>query len=300
MLSTAINRHMFLTGRRMFDARETLLKYSKTELVESVEEIQHPIFREALQLFKLSGLDIGVSSDIPSGSGLGSSSTFTVALVSLLSEMVGDKITKKRIAELACTIELERLQEPIGKQDQYASAMGGMNLITFNEDNTVEVRPLLLSAADQSYLDHTLLLVQLPEPPRAASAVLTRMAAFQKSSNSATGATRELAQLARRGFVDIQTNGIRVLPDLLNEGWDLKKRANPIESMEVAREMMELGLKSGALGGKLLGAGSGGFLLFVVPLENQEKFYRSLSTVRILKIRPDLDGVTTIYREENK
>jgi len=123
-LSVGLGRHMFITGRKMFDPSTTLLKYSRIESVVSLEEIEHPIFREALRHFGLFGLDLGVSSDIPAGSGLGSSSTFTVALVKLLSEFLEENFEAHEVAKVASSLEVDILKEPIGYQDPYASGFG--------------------------------------------------------------------------------------------------------------------------------------------------------------------------------
>lgn len=297
-LSIGIDQHMFLTGRRMFDPSQTLLKYSKTEMVQDIDSIEHPIFREALGYFGVTGLDIGVSSDVPAGTGLGSSSTFTVALVNLLAELEGRYMSPRQIAELACKIELEMLGEPIGKQDQYASALGGMNLFVFNEDDSVDVHPLHLSPEELRKLSTSLYLAQVPMPSRSASAVLSDMTSFQSKNEQALAATRQLSELAVAGYREIKEVGVAAIPELLNHAWLLKRRSNPEPATDIAVGLIEEGLDSGALAGKLLGAGGGGFVLFWVPPENFETFKSRMGHIRILKIRPDLSGVTTIYKED--
>lgn len=297
VLSTAIDRHMFLTGRHMFDASQTLVKYSQSELVGNVQDIRHPIFREALHYFDLEGLDIGVSSDIPAGTGLGSSSTFTVALVALLSEIKGQRLAKEEIADLACKIEIEILGEPIGKQDQFASAVGGFNLFLFKESGEVETESLNLSPNDYQKLNDSLFLVKLDEPARSASEMLRVASENLKMNSNAIAATKELSSLALEGFREISRRGIDVLPEYLNHAWELKKRANPGASMAVAFETVELGLRSGAKAAKLLGAGGGGFVLFIVDSKMQGRFSEAFSRNVVLRVGMDLSGVTVIYRE---
>ncbi len=300
VLSTAINRHMFISGREMFDPSTTLLKYARTESVQEISEIQHPIFREALQLFGVSGVDLSVSSDIPAGTGLGSSSTFTVALVKLLSQMSEQPLGRAGIADLACKIEIDLLSEPIGKQDQFASTFGGLNLIRFETTGAVSVHPVSLSAADLEWLSSTMWLVKLPGDARSASAVLQEAAGFIEQDPAAERAISDLAELALDGYRMIQTSGISVLPELVRKAWDLKKLSSPDSHMGVASDLVERGLKSGASAAKLLGAGGGGFVLFFVEKANQTGFLDAFRGERVLHVKPDLAGVTTIYEEDNK
>lgn len=299
-LATAINRHMFLTGRQMYDVTTTLLKYSKSELVTDTGKIQHPIFRAALEKYSLQGLDIGVSSDVPAGTGLGSSSTFTVALVGLLEEFRGKHVSKKDVAQIACEIEIDILGEPIGKQDQYSSALGGMNLLRFHKDDSVDVEPLWLSLDDWKWLDSTMFLVQIPEGARSASAVLTQMKEYVAHNDKAKNAIGELAELAVSGFQQIQNSGIKALPELINRAWELKKVSNPFASPGSAEDIISRGRSAGAAAAKALGAGGGGFVLFLVEEIHQNSFILEFQDNKVLQVKPDIHGLTTIYRGENK
>ncbi len=299
-LATAIDKHIFITGRKMFDSTSTLLKYSKSELVQNLEDIQHPIFRAALNLFSISGVDIGVSSDIPAGTGLGSSSTFTVALVGLLEEFLGRQIPKSEIARIACQIEIDILGEPIGKQDQYSSAVGGLNLFRFNTDDSVDVQPLLLELEDWAWLDEVLYLVKIPQVARSASEMLSEMKQHVDGSAKARDAVSELAELAIIGFQRIQKEGIRVLPDLINRSWELKKMSNPMATISEGERLISQGQGVGALAAKVLGAGGGGFVLFVVEKSNHQRFESEFASEKVVKVRPDMYGISTIYRGESK
>lgn len=300
VLSTAINRHMFLTGRDMYDKSTSLLKYSSTETFSDYNQIRHPIFREVFRMFKLEGVDIGVSSDIPAGSGLGSSSTFTVALVALVNKLQNLGLGEMEIAELACEIEIEKLGEPIGKQDQFASAFGGMNLFTFAKSGSVTVSPFVPTKTQMEWLSSSLFLVEVGGIGRSAGAALIQVQAHVQKNQSATQATKDLADLAIQGFHQIQSSGIETLTALLNEAWRLKKIANPSVLMSAGSAVMELGMSNGAIAGKLLGAGGGGFVLFVVEAPEREKFLESMVGKRLLKIQPDSTGVSVVYEEEDK
>ena len=299
-LSTTINKHIFLTGRKMYNGEQSLLKYSKLETVRSPEEIDHPIFRAVFERFGLKGLDIGVMSDIPSGSGLGSSSSFTVGLIQLVNEIHGLGIDKAEIARLACEIEIDMVGDRVGKQDQYAAAFGGFNLFLFNRDNSVEVFPYQFSKTDYEWLSSAMVLVEVGSFGRSASENLAKVARYIDLDQVARKSTQALGDLAIEGFKQISTNGIQVLPSLLEEAWRLKQLSTPKELTAVANELMNVGLENGALAGKLLGAGGGGFVLFLVEPENVHGFQSSLGQVKSFRVEPDMSGVITIYNEGNE
>jgi D-glycero-alpha-D-manno-heptose-7-phosphate kinase len=300
VLSTAINRHMFITARRMYQESESLLKYSSTELISVGDEIRHPIFREVFKMFGLKGLDVGVSSDIPAGSGLGSSSTFTVALVAMADTLQGLGLSRMEIAEVACQIEIDLLREPVGKQDQFASSFGGMNLFLFDKSGSVTVEPFFPSVKDLAWLSNSLFLVEIEGVGRSAGEMLGQVQEHVQQNGVALHATKALADLAIQGFRQMQDSGVECLPSLLVEAWRLKRLATPRRLMNTADSTMDLGMSSGASGGKLLGAGGGGFVLFVVEKDKQPGFMAAMSKSKVLRIRPDLAGVRVVYEEEEK
>ena len=297
-LSVGLGRHMFITGRKMFDPSTTLLKYSRIESVVSLEEIEHPIFREALRHFGLFGLDLGVSSDIPAGSGLGSSSAFTVALVKLLSEFLEENFEAQEVAKVASSLEVDILKEPIGYQDQYASAFGGFNLFTYSADNGVRHESVNISKVQREELAESLWLLKLPGGSRSASLALTQSRAFVDSSVAATDSLIELGALAVEAKSRIEREGVQVLGEILRESWELKKRSNPPGLVDEHEDLIRQGIRSGATAAKLLGAGGGGFLLFMFEPENAGKFSKALSNFKLVKPGLDFVGATTIYREE--
>lgn len=300
VLSSAINRHMFITGREMFDGTRSLLKYSKTEYIERTEDIEHPIFREVFRQFDLKGIDFGVSSDIPAGTGLGSSSTFTVALITLANSMTHSNLTIPEIAELACKIEIDVLGENIGKQDQYASAFGGLNLFKFLKSGAVEAHPFPLKHSDMTWFKNSLFLVKIPGEARSAGNILSQVQAHIENNSQAQHATMALADLAVQGFEELRRFGVRALPNLLNEAWRLKKITTPSSILSSANKILEKGLESGASAGKLLGAGGGGFVLFILDPVYLSNFLTAMKDYKILSIVPDSNGAKIIYEEDDK
>lgn len=299
VLSTSINKYIYLSGHRLFDSSGYLLKYMKTESVAHVQDIRHPIFREVLSGYDISGLDIGVSSDFPAGTGLGSSSSFTVGLINLAECLSGGSMAKEELAAAACFVEIERLGEPIGKQDQYAAAIGGLNQFVFQSDGSVDVAELELSESDQQILDESMFLVKVPGPSRSASDQLRTSQNFIAHSASAQSALRDLKSLAVDGADQIRREGIEVLPGLISEAWQLKLRSSPNTATDVAAPVISEGSESGATAWKLLGAGGGGFVLFWVPRANQDFFLEQMKLYKIVPIKSEQEGTTVIYDAES-
>lgn len=279
----------------MFEINQTLLKYSKTELVENVRDLKHPLAREILMEFELSGLDISVSSDIPSGTGLGSSSAFTVGLINLLAEYKGLSITQKSLAEKACDIEIEKLREPIGKQDQYASAFGGLNIFQFEMNGNVNVKKINLSEDHYHILNNSLFLVRTGVLQRSAGAELLKQKQLAEVNPNI-----ELRLCELRDFTFYAANEFIQNPNslgkLLNESWRLKVASNPAGVNGDILELIEKGIASGATGAKLLGAGAGGFVLFVINPKSSAEFLNKMSPLTCHKIEIDEKGSEIIYK----
>ena len=161
VLSTSIDKYMYIVIHPLFNGNNVLLKYSQTEMVNQLSDIAHPIFREALSMYNLTGVDINSIADIPAGTGMGSSSSFTVGLLNAIRAYLGKYTSAEKLASLACHIELERVGSPIGKQDQYAAAYGGLNFITFNQDESVKVEKVIMSPQIRSQLDENLILIYI-------------------------------------------------------------------------------------------------------------------------------------------
>lgn len=295
VLSTAIDKYMYITVSRLssyFDYK-IRVSYSKTELVKTVDKIHHPIVREALKLVGLEGgLEIHSMADIPSQTGLGSSSSFTVGLLNALHAFKHEYASADQLAREACTIEIDILKEPIGKQDQYIAAHGGLQYIRFNPDETVYVEPVICPPETRDALFANLLMF-FSGWTRPASKILTAQKRKTSRKIAALTAMRDLAGEAAA----ILTTGrnLRRFGELLHKNWEHKRTltggiSNPRIDACYARA-----IEAGAVGGKLLGAGGGGFLLFYVEPQNQNCVRRALADLMEIKVGCEPQGSRIIY-----
>ena len=293
VLSTSINKYVYIAIHPFFDARKIQLKYSKTELVSCIDEIQHPIFREVLKIHHLKGVDLNSIADIPSGTGLGSSSSFTVGLLNAVNAYSAKAISSERLGELACEVEIDRLGSPIGKQDQYAAACGGLNLISFYPDESVNVEKIIMSVARKKELERNLLMIYTGDT-RSANSILAQ----QNVAISGGGKFENQKRMVKSAFdlkKTLEENDIDDFGRFLHEGWLLKKTLTKAISTSWVDDIYESGIKAGALGGKLLGAGGGGFILFYCPLEKQENFRKQMSRYTEMDFQFDNHGSKIIY-----
>ena len=269
VLSTSINRYCYISIHPYFDENKTLLKYSENELVSDLSEIRHRIFNCVLNERKLHGVEIVSTADVPGGTGLGSSSTFTVGLINTLNCYQGKYMSKGEIAERACRVEIEKLGSPIGKQDQYAAAYGGLNFIRFHRDGTVSVAPVMMKPETYRRLQQNLMMFYTGDV-RSANAILSEQKKNMSSSDK-TANLRQMCALAEDMRTALEQDDISGFGDLLNEGWKLKRTLASGISNPAIDEAYETAMANGALGGKLLGAGGGGFLLFYCEPDKQER-----------------------------
>lgn len=299
VLSTSIDKYIYIAINEKFDGK-IRLNYSKTEEVDKVSQIDHPIFRNSLIHTDVnSGIEIASMADIPSsGSGLGSSSSFTVGLLNALYAFKNQFSTKEKLAHEACYIEMVKCNEPIGKQDQYAAAYGGVNLIKFHQDDTVSVEPIICSPKTlQLVEDYTL--VFFTGRVRSASQLLSQQSKDLEKSSKKT-LMRRMVQLAFEMKSELENNSILNFGDILNENWMLKSQLSKGISDSQIDLWYKTGLKNGALGGKLLGAGNGGFLMFFAPPEYHDKIAMSLSGLKRVKFKFDKVGTQiTFYNPKN-
>lgn len=294
VLSTSIDKYMYITLHPYFHPDHSLLKYSKTEIVERTADIKHPIIREALTMYGISGVDISATADIPAGTGLGSSSSFTVGLLHALSAYKGKYASKEYLSATACDIEIKRLGEPIGKQDQYAAAYGGLNLITFHCDGKVSVEKLVVQPRQFVELQDNLMLFYTGDV-RLASQILK-----EQSSNTTRNADkrdnlRKMVGLAQELRRELEENNIDAMGELLHRSWVYKKELASGISNPKIDAWYETALKCGASGGKLLGAGGGGFLLFYVSRDRQPAVRQALHELRQVEFRFDEVGSIIVY-----
>ncbi|MCI9487802.1 MAG: GHMP kinase [Lachnospiraceae bacterium] len=292
VLSTTINRYMYLMLHPYFDEHKTALKYSQNETVDDLMDIEHSIFRCVLNDMAVSGVEITSTADAPSGTGLGSSSSFTVGLLHTLYCYKGKYVSKERLASEACSVEIEKLGSPIGKQDQYAAAFGGLNFITFHKDDTVSVEPIIARAGTIKELQENLVMFYTGLTHDA-----NKILAEQKKNISSEDKIRnliEMCDLAREMKCALECNNLSDFGRILNEGWARKKELAGGISNPVIDGLYDTALKSGALGGKLLGAGGGGFLLFYCPKAKQEQLKNRIR-LNSFDFRFEHDGSSVVY-----
>ena len=296
VLSTSIDKYVYLAVHEYFYKEQTLLKYSKTELVKTFEEIQHPIFRECLSMMNLAGLDISSMADVPAGTGLGSSSSFTVCLLNALHAYNRRYVSPEYLASTACDIEINRLGDPIGKQDQYAAAYGGLNFITFNKDESVSVEKIIMDPTAKQQLDDNLIMIYTGET-RSASQILKNQSQ-EMSKEDKRLVVKKMVDMAYELKSVLQNNQIDDFGRILHEGWLLKQSISSGISNENISNLYNKGLEAGALGGKLLGAGGSGFILFYCPKEKQADFRSSMAQYKELPFKFDNTGSKIIYLPE--
>ena len=297
VLSTTVDKYMFITVNPSFDGKKTQLRYSRTELVDDINNIQHPIFREALKRYNISGVEICSIADIPSGTGLGSSGSFTVGLLHALNAYQGRLVLPDQLASLACQVEIEQAEESIGKQDQYAAAFGGFNFMTFQPDETVSVEKIIMDPNKRKELENNLLLVYVGGG-RSASVILHQQSQNLHLSDKFL-AQQQIVTLAYKLRDALKANNIDDFGDFLHENWELKKTLASNISSEHINSIYEQGIAAGACGGKLLGAGGGGFILFYCKKEKQQEFCEAMKIYRILPFKFSDEGSKTIYSPEN-
>jgi D-glycero-alpha-D-manno-heptose-7-phosphate kinase len=296
VLSTTIDKYVYLAIHRFFDPDKIQLKYSRTELVNNVSDICHPIFKECLTMYQVSGVDINSIADIPSGTGLGSSSSFTAGLIHVLNAYQQRYVSQEYLAATACKIEIERLKEPVGKQDQYAAAYGGLNFIRFNCDGSVEVEKIIMQSNVKQQLEKNLIMIYTGDT-RSASAILQHQNEAMKRYDKRQ-IQHAMVQQAFELKKMLQNNQIDDFGRLLHEAWLLKKTlATGISNSEV-ETLYQKGINAGAIGGKLLGAGGSGFILFYCPEEKQALFRKIMSDYRELPFSFDNQGSKIIYITE--
>jgi D-glycero-alpha-D-manno-heptose-7-phosphate kinase len=294
VLSVTIDKYVYLSMHPYFIENKILLKYSNNELINDVNDIKHPIIKTVFKDYDLSGVDLSSSADIPSGTGLASSSAFTAGLINLCNTYMHKYMTKEEIAKYACDIEINKLGEPIGKQDQYACSIGGLNFIEFHRDDTVSVERIHLNHESMQKLENNLLLFYLGTN-RSANSILFEQR--QKTINEQVNINNldKMVKLAWDLKAELLQNNIDSIGEILHQGWMYKKELASKISNSNIDSIYDLALKNGAEGGKLLGAGGGGFLLFYVKQENQQRLRTALSDLSELKFKFDSTGTTIIY-----
>lgn len=297
VLSTSIDKYMYIAIHPFFDKNKIQLKYSKTELIDNIADIKHPIFREVLNMYDLKGVDVNSIADIPSGTGLGSSSSFTVGLLNAVRTYLGKATSGEKLGRLACEVEIEKVGSPIGKQDQYAAACGGLNFITFYPDDEVNVEKVIMTRDKRKELEENLIMVFVGGEHSANEILRNQQQAI--GAEEKFNVQKQMVQLAYQLRKTLESNDIDDFGKYLHEGWLMKKSLTKGISNTTVDDMYERGIKSGALGGKLLGAGGAGFILFYCPKEKQDEFRHRMGNINEMNFKFDSFGSKIIYIGDN-
>ena len=292
VLSTGIDKYMYISVHPAFTKNIISLKYSKTETVDSIEKIQHIYFKDILKKFNLSGIEITSTADVPAGTGLGSSSSFTVGVLHTLNAYCGRYVSKEELAKAACKVEIEDLKQPIGKQDQYAASFGNLNFYSFERDGTVIVEPVILSREKSEELQDNLVMFYVGDV-RSASSILQEQDKNIKNGYCEVNQLN-LCKLARELRNELNNGRIDSLGEILHDGWQLKRTLATGISNPLIVQYYETAIKNGAIGGKLLGAGGGGFLLFYVKKDKRQDLISNMSLMEV-PFRFDKQGSAIVY-----
>lgn len=298
LLSAAIDKYVYVSVSKPF-VNKIFLKYAELEEVGGIDQIKHPIIRETLNLIEpnCSQIEITSFADIPAGTGLGSSGSFTTALIQALNAHANRNISREELAELACYIEINLLKEPIGKQDQYIAAYGGVSCFTFKHDDSVDVNPLLLTKEVLFDLEDSILLF-FTGYSRSAGSILKDQK--QKSEVNDREMIDNLHFVKKLGYdskLALINGDIELFGNIMNEHWEYKRHRSAGMSNSNIDHWYKTGIANGAVGGKLVGAGGGGFLMFVTKNPKQLRDAMALEGLEEVRFRFDFEGSrSTIFR----
>jgi len=295
IIAAAIDKYVYITLHQTFD-EELILKYSKMERVKNLEEVQHPLIREALRLVGITtpSLEITSMADIPAGTGLGSSGSFTTALLEALHRLKRNLVHPNELAEQACHIEIDVLKEPVGKQDQYIAAYGGLTCFRFLPDDKVEAWPLNISKETLYNLEDNLLLF-FTGFSRSASEVLKEQDAKSKQNDQEMlDNLHFVKELGLQSEAALKAGDLAKFAELMNVHWEHKKKRSSKMSNPQIDIWYETARRNGALGGKLIGAGGGGFLMFYASDKVRLRHAMRAAGLHEVRFRFDFDGATIV------
>ncbi len=294
LIAAGIDKYIYITLHKIFPV-EYIIKYSQFERVTDINEIRHPIIKEVLKHFKVEPrLEIASHADIPDGTGLGSSSTFTVALLKALSYYSRQLLLPEHLAELACDVEINRIGSPIGKQDQYAAAFGGITCFKFNKDDSVQIEPLQISNETLHSLEDDLLLF-FTGYSRSASSILSdqkkKSEAMDEEMLANLHFTKELGAESRKA---LEGNNLKEFARLMHVHWENKKKRSSGMSKSEINRFYDVAMDNGALGGKLIGAGAGGFLMFYTKDHDLLRKAMARENLEEVRFKFDFEGAKVI------
>lgn len=295
LIAAAIDKYVYVTVMRPFTLG-IYLKYSQLEHVEQVKDVHHPIIREAIQMldFKTPQLEITTLADIPAGTGLGSSGSFTTALLKALYAHRKRLLHPSELAELACHIEIDRLGEPIGKQDQYIAAYGGITCFNFNQDDSVTAEPLKVSMDTLFDLEDNLLLFFTGFSRSAGSILKDQQVKTTQNNKEMLKNLHSVKELGYRSKEALLNANPEAFGELMHEHWEHKKRRSSGMSNPHIDDWYELAMKNGAVGGKLVGAGGGGFLMFYASDRNKLRHTMVKAGLEEVRFLFDFEGTKVV------
>jgi D-glycero-alpha-D-manno-heptose-7-phosphate kinase len=295
VVAAAIDKYVYVTVMRPFTPG-IYLKYSQLEHVDQLGDVKHPIMREAIEMlgFRTPQVEITTLADIPAGTGLGSSGSFTTALLKALYSHRRRHLNQDELAALACHIEIDRLREPIGKQDQYIAAFGGITCLTFHRDDTVTAAPLKISMDTLFDLEDNLLLFFSGFSRSASSILRDQNTRTQQSDGEMLKNLHYVKELGIRSKEALEAGDVAGFGELMHEHWGHKKRRSGGMSNSRIDDWYELALKNGAIGGKLVGAGGGGFLMFYAKDRNRLRRAMASAGLEEVRFRFDFEGTKVV------
>ena len=292
VLSTAIDKYIFVTIKKRFDDK-IRIGYTKTEMVVSIDQIKHELIREALRKTRIDkAVEITTMGDIPSaGSGLGSSSTVTVGALHAMYIYLGQTVVAEQLAREACEIEMDALEKPVGVQDQYIAAYGGLRFIEFRPGGEIHVEKIYLDPTIQRRFAESLLLFYTGKTRQSAK-ILTEQ---RENIDQKRQVLCKMKELANAGRVELEEGNLNAFGMLMHENWQLKKKLASRISNGVIDDAYQTARRAGALGGKVTGAGGGGFLLLYCPQGSQDSVRTALHPMRELPVQLEPDGTKVIF-----
>ena len=295
LVAAAIDRYVYITLHETF-VDDLIVKYSKLERVPDAAELTHPIIREAMAYMKMDGkrLELTSMADIPAGTGLGSSGSFTTALLKTLHAHNRHLVHPEELAEQACHIEIDRLGEPIGKQDQYIAAYGGVTCFEFRQDDKVEAYPLRMSAETRDNLEENLILFFTGYSRRAGSILAEQNTKTKSSDKSMVDNLHFVKDLGHRSKAAIETGNLADFGRLMHEHWTYKKQRSSGMSNPEIDGWYNLAMNNGAIGGKLIGAGGGGFLMFYTEDKRRLRHVMREAGLAEVRFRFDFEGTKVV------
>jgi D-glycero-alpha-D-manno-heptose-7-phosphate kinase len=296
LISAAIDKYVWVTVLRPF-VRGIFLKYSKIEQVDRIDQIEHPIVREAFAMMGITELqhELTTLADIPAGTGLGSSGSFTTALLKALYSFERRLLLPGDLARLACELEIDRLGRPVGKQDQYIAAYGGITCFEFDRSGEVRAEPLAMSQATLHELEDHLLLFFTGFSRSASDILKDQDQRTKQADTSMVDNLHYVKELGQRSRKALETGQPALFGEIMHEHWERKRTRSSGMSNPQIDEWYEVGRKAGAIGGKLVGAGGGGFLMFYAPEPNRVRAAMAEAQLEEVRFRFDFDGTRVVF-----